>query len=129
MDLVNKRLNILRNMVDDILFGIQQKHHKYKKDSKGEVDLKLVTYCTRLKIYNNIMDLIYRIKKDLPVDNLFRLLKKRIKVHTNQLRLLEQSNTDENKSTLMTIYNTLRLIMVQKVKLLYHQLLKEDAKS
>lgn len=116
-----QKLVAFRNIVDDAMYGItQMKQNKLRGDY--EVDLVLVSMTTREKIYNLIMDIIYAIRKDLPIPN-FKLLKKRINIHKNQLILLNQPNVKENLDMLNTIYEYLRMILKERIM---HDLYKNN---
>lgn len=110
----NLRLITLRNIVDENFHGMKQLKLKLMKEDK--ITLKLVSATTREKIYNHFMDAIYKLRKNDCVLQDLKMLKKRIKVHLNQLKLLKETKFEIHKNLLNSTYDLLYLISYNQIK-------------
>jgi len=113
---IKKELVAFRNIVDDTLYGVKQISEVNKrkfmldKASLGSA----VAYSTRNKIYNDILDIIYLMRKgEFPVERTI-LLTKRINIHLNQLKKLEPSTYEKNKCGLDTLINWIKLTQIKQ---------------
>jgi len=113
---IKKELVAFRNIVDDTLYGVKQISEVNKrkfmldKASLGSA----VAYSTRNKIYNDILDIIYLMRRgEFPVERTI-LLTKRISIHLNQLKKLEPSTYEKNKRGLDTMINWIKLTQIKQ---------------
>jgi len=131
MSEIKKDLIAFRNIVDDTLYGVKQINEVNKrkfmldKASLGSA----VAYSTRNKIYNDILDIIYLMRKgEFPVERTM-LLTKRINIHINQIKKLEPNTYEKNKCGLDTLINWIKLTQIKQQALknpsrIYSKLIK-----
>ena len=114
---IRKELNVFRNLVDDTLYGVKQLNEVAKRKfylEKTDIG-DAMAHATRLKIYNDLMDIIYLMRKgQFPIERTF-LLEKRIRIHSNQLKKLKQKNYIDNKRGLDTLLQWVKLTQIKQM--------------
>lgn len=114
---IKKELIVFRNLVDDTLYGAKQCNEVAKRKfmlDKTSIGLA-VSNSTRLKIYNDFLDIIYLMRKGEFPQERTKLLDKRIKIHINQLKKLNQENVDENMKGLQTLIDWIKLTQIKQL--------------
>ena len=119
---LRRKLISVRNLVDDELYGIHTQRKHFQQKLQGNVTLPLVCFLTREKIYDTFQALFTQIAKNNNTEQTFfssllALLKRRIAIHYQQLKRLKQANATDNFQMLMALYNMLRVIIVEKIKM------------
>lgn len=116
---IRKELNVFRNLVDDTLYGAKQLNEVAKRKfylEKTDIG-KAMAHATRLKIYNDFMDIIYLMRKgDFPKERTL-LLEKRIRIHSNQLKKLKEKNYIDNKRGLDTLLQWIKLTQIKQMSI------------
>ncbi len=112
-----KELIAFRNIVDDTLYGAKALNIVAKrKYNLGKEKLGIAMACaTRNKIYNDIIDIIYFMRKDLDVISRTVRLEKRIKIHINQMKKLQQANIKDNSKGLWILLHWLKLTQLKQI--------------
>ena len=119
MDGIKKELNVFRNLVDDTLYGTKQINIIAKKKyNMDKYDLGMaMACCTRNKIYNDFMDIIYLMKRNVSATIRTHRLEKRIKIHINQIRKLRQKDADKNANGLNVLLTWIKLTQIKQMAL------------
>jgi hypothetical protein len=119
MDGIKKELNIFRNLVDDTLYGTKQINIIAKKKyNMDKYDLGMaMACCTRNKIYNDFMDIIHFMKKDISAIERTYRLEKRIRIHINQIRKLRQKDAQKNADGLNVLLTWLKLTQIKQMSI------------
>ena len=86
----NKILNEIHTIVDEF-YPAQQMLQKYKHEPDAPLGF-LVSLITRVKIYNNIQELIRRYKKHEPYTALLNRVLRQLKLHRYQVKRLSKTN-------------------------------------
>lgn len=94
-----KQINDFRDTVDDIMYGIDKINEVNKRKfllDRESLGVAMAS-STRNKIYNLIVDSIFLLKKDKNIKENLQKLERKIDIHINQLKKLEQTNVKENR--------------------------------
>lgn len=86
----NKILNEIHTIVDEF-YPSKQMLQKYKHEPDAPLGF-LVSLITRVKIYNNIQELIRRYKRGREYSAILSLIFKRLKLHRYQVKRLSKTN-------------------------------------
>lgn len=114
---IKKELVAFRNIVDETLYGVKQINETNKKRFMADkIPLGLaVSNATRNKIYNDLLDIIYLMRKgEFPYERT-ELLDKRVKIHISQIKKLNIQNFEENKKGLVSLIDWIKLTQIKQL--------------
>ena len=113
----NKILNEIHTIVDEF-YPSKQMLQKYKHEPDAPLGF-LVTLITRVKIYNNIQELIRRYKKGREYKDLLTRVLKQLKLHRYQIKKLckTHASTDYQsvKRYCIALASLIHIVFTKKV--------------